>query len=399
MLKIAWRNLLRNKRRSLMSLLIIIIGVAVLFLVRGYTSATFEGLEMMSVLQYGHLQIAGADFWDSPEERPVLTREEMDSLQIILKKIPEIDCYTAELGISGILGTEQGSTIVTGIGVEPGNNLNQNYMLQSGANLFPGDWDRVLVGAGIMKKLRLKEEEWVSIMATTLDGAYNAGSLKVSGSVSLGNTDADGFYIFLPISFVQNLLNTDGVEKYIVRLKETGETSSVARRLREEFSASGLNLEVKTWKDLASFYHQVRALYETVFFFLSAVIFILVFFSILEILSMAFFERMNEIGTIRAIGTKRRQVLAMLIEEGLLLGVAGGILGIIAGFASAHLLNGLNITYVPPSMTASVPLYVNAALSNIWAPLSIVIPATALSALYPAVKSSRLNIVEILRHV
>lgn len=400
MLKIAWRNVLRNKRRSLLSLLIIVIGVTVLFLVKGYITSTYAGLKMMSVAQYGNLQIAKEGYWDNRDnQRHLLTESEIAEIKGILAENEDIIDYTTELSISGILGTEKGSTIVSGIGVEPGSSQRQNIIIKNGTNLFAGDKSRILLGEGIMKKLNLKVDEWVSIMATTIDGAYNAGSLQVTGSFSMGNADADNFYIMLPISFAQNLLNTDGVDKFIVNLKDTEMTTATVNWLKNRFDEMGLRVEIKSWSDLAAYYHQVRGLYEIIFFFLSTVIFILVFLSILEIMSMAFFERMEEIGTIRAIGTKRHQVFLLLIQEGLILGILGGLIGIASGWGVGYLINQLHVTYTPPSMSEPVRLYVALVISNGFIPFFIVVISAVLSALYPAIKASRLNIVEMLRHV
>jgi putative ABC transport system permease protein len=114
---------------------------------------------------------------------------------------------------------------------------------------------------------------------------------------------------------------------------------------------------------------------------------------------MAFFERMNEIGTIRSIGTKRRQVFLLLIQEGLVQGIIGGILGICLGWAMGAVINGLQISYVPPTFSDPVPLIIDQSLRNGLSPFIIVLCSTLLSALFPAFKGVKLNIVEILRHV
>ena len=89
MLKIAWRNVVRNKRRSLLCLSIIVVGVAVLFLVNGYFSATYDGLKMMSISQYGHFQIASGAYWNNQEgEERYLHQKEMDKI----KKNYEYEC-------------------------------------------------------------------------------------------------------------------------------------------------------------------------------------------------------------------------------------------------------------------------------------------------------------------
>jgi putative ABC transport system permease protein len=182
-------------------------------------------------------------------------------------------------------------------------------------------------------------------------------------------------------------------------LAETEATAATISWLEERLAAEGLAVEIKSWLNLATFYHQVRSLYETVFFFISTVLFILVFFSILEMISMAFFERMNEIGTIRAIGTLRHQVFALLSQEGLLLSLIGGAIGIVGGWLGGYLINSAHLTYTPPSISEPVLIYIDLALANGITPFILVVVATVLSALIPAVKAARLNVVDVLRHL
>jgi putative ABC transport system permease protein len=400
MWKIAWRNVLRNKRRSLLCIMIMFISVTVLFLVKGYITDTYEGLVLMSVMQYGNLQIAKPGYWESTDyERHLLSGEEIATIKAILGKNSDVTGSFTELAVYGIMGTEEASTIISGSGIEPGSSQSQYIQLVSGTNLFEGDLDRVLLGKGIMQKLKLEEDEWVSLMATTVDGAYNAGNLQVSGAFTVGNADADNVYIMLPLSYAQSMLNTDGADKIVVNLAKTGATTTTIIWLKERLAAEGLVVEIKSWSDLATFYHQVRSLYQTVFFFISFVLFILVFFSILEMISMAFLERMNEIGTIRAIGTLRHQVFALLGQEGLVLSLIGGIIGILGGWLSGYLINLAHLTYTPPSISDPVPLYIDLALTNGITPFILVVVATVLSALIPAVKAARLNVVDVLRHL
>jgi putative ABC transport system permease protein len=247
--------------------------------------------------------------------------------------------------------------------------------------------------------LGLDEEEWVSLLTTTLDGAYNAGNLQVTGAFSVGNPDADNAFIMLPLSYAQRMLNTDGVDKFVVSLAEVSQTEATISWLQERFKEEGIEVTIKSWLDLATFYHQVRSLYEIIFFFISIVLFIIVFFSILEIISMAFFERMSEIGSVRAIGAKRRQVFALLSLEGLFLSLIAGTLGVVGGWLAGYLINQGGITYTPPSISDPVPLYIDLALTNGLLPFILVVTATALSAFIPATKAARLNVVDVLRHL
>ncbi|HHT48258.1 MAG TPA: ABC transporter permease [Firmicutes bacterium] len=400
MWKIAWRNVLRNKRRSLLSAVIIVISVMVLSLVKGYITATYEGLEMMAVMEYGNLQIAKEGYWENTDnERHLLDKEEISKIGEILAENPAVISSSAELAVYGVMGTEKSSVVVSGKGIEPGSAQSQNILIVSGSNLFAGDVDRVLLGKGVKQKLGLDEEEWVSLLTTTLDGAYNAGNLQVTGAFSVGNPDADNAFIMLPLSYAQRMLNTDGVDKFVVSLAEVSQTEATISWLQERFKEEGIEVTIKSWLDLATFYHQVRSLYEIIFFFISIVLFIIVFFSILEIISMAFFERMSEIGSVRAIGAKRRQVFALLSLEGLFLSLIAGTLGVVGGWLAGYLINQGGITYTPPSISDPVPLYIDLALTNGLLPFILVVTATALSAFIPATKAARLNVVDVLRHL
>lgn len=398
-MKIALRNVMRNKRRSLLSLLIIISGVAILYLVNGYKSYVYSGMGFQAIIQYGDFQIAKPEFWrENTVQNYLLAEGEIEQLAGILKKDRNVKEYTPEIKFSGVLGTEKRSTMISGTGVIPGSTRCQNLAIQEGVNLFENDADQVLIGRGIMKKLDLKIGEWVNLMVATGDGAYNAGSLRVAGSFSTGNRDADNYYIILPLSFAQGLLNTTGVDKIIVYLNDSHQYPHTASFIKNQCRKEKVNITMKSWYDLATLYKEVRAMFNLIFLFLSVVIFILVFLSTFEIMSMAFFERMKEIGTIRAIGTKWTQVFWLLIQEAFILGGVGGILGIITGWGLGLFINRLGITYYPPTISQPIPLGIELSLENCYFPLGIVIFSAVLSALNPAVKASRLNVVEMFRH-
>ncbi len=394
--KIAWRNILRNKRRSALSITIIVIGVSVLFLFKGYMAFNLNGLTELAISEYGNLQIAAAGYWDNTDERHLLSKNEINRMRGILTKDPAVNSFATQLNVSGVIGTETKSAIIYGLGVEPDKYQNTNV---TGGTLFSSQAaNEVILGDGVRKKLGVKEGEWLSILATTLDGAYNAGNLQVSGSISFGNSDADNAYIVLPVNFTQNLLNTDGADKLIVHLSNDQLTVPTIHRLTEEFEKAGLKVELKNWVDLATYYRQANGMMQTTFMVISLIIFILVFFSILEIMSMAFFERMSEIGTIRAIGTKRFQVFSLLSQEGLLLGLLGGLMGVAMGWGLGALIDNMKMTYLAPGFAQPVPLYINLNLEQGIAPMIIVMFAILISASYPALKAARLNIVEIFRH-
>ena len=294
------------------------------------------------------------------------------------------------------MGTEKNSVPVIGEGIEI--DSAPAMMIESGTKLFQGDQARILIGSGVKEQLNLEIDEWVTILGTNIDGAYSASSLQVSGSFTLGFSEADDRYVMMPLAAAQQIINVDGVDKFQVTLREDVIKKEIMPDLKTEFNQQGLSVDLKSWHYFADYYHEVKGLYDMIFLFLAGIIFILVFFSILEIMSMSFFERMNEIGTVRAFGTCRSQVFSQLFQEALLIGVFGGIIGIILGLGLGHWINTAGITYQAPDMSQEVIFAVNLDPWNGIVPFLLVLFATSLSALLPAVKAARLNVVETLRH-
>ncbi|MDI3280474.1 MAG: FtsX-like permease family protein [Bacillota bacterium] len=398
--KLAFRSILRNRRRTAVSLAVIGLGTAALFLANGYVAFTYSGLEQMSVEQTGHLQVARPEVWTETGEgeRHLLDRRQQETLARILGELPEVVAYGGTLSLAGIIGTDRQSTAFVAEGIDPAFAFTP-WMLEEGTKLFPGDRERILLGRGMARALGAKPEDWLSLLCTTVEGAYNAASVQVSGTFSTGTAQGDARLAVLPLSFAQSLLNTDGIEKLIVKLDRTEATDRVAAELARRLKAAGLPLQVKTWRELSVFFKQVRTMYGAIFGFMTITIFGLVSFSVLEVMTLAFFERMRELGTAMAIGTSRGQIFAQLLSEGLLLGVFGGLLGLGLGWLMGVGLNNAHLTYTPPEMNEPVPFGVQLSLGAAFFHFLTALLSTLTSTLYPAWRAARISIVEALHHV
>src|SRR5204862_757560 len=148
----------------------------------------------------------------------------------------------------------------------------------------------------------------------------------------------------------QRVLDLEGgeVQSIVLLLDATDNTAAVRESLQRLIAARGLDLEIKTWDDLALRYHQVRELFGRIFAVLTLIVSIMVVFGITNTMMMAIFERTREIGTIRALGTRRRGVIGMFVLEGTALGVLGGIAGVILGIVLAKIVTALGIQLPPP---------------------------------------------------
>ncbi len=174
----------------------------------------------------------------------------------------------------------------------------------------------------------------------------------------------------------------------------------MADTLERKFSQANLDLEIKTWSDLATFYHQVVQLYGSIFWVVRFIILVIVIFSIANTMTMSVFERMREIGTIRAMGTRRRGVLSLFIMEGLILGALGGALGLAFGTIAAKLLSikGIYIP-APPTMTEGYTALINVVPKDLIFAFSLAVGTALVSSIYPAFKAARLKVVDALRYI
>ncbi|MCS7197424.1 MAG: FtsX-like permease family protein [Candidatus Bipolaricaulota bacterium] len=398
-LLIPLRNLSRNRRRTLLSLAIIALGTAMIYAVRGYVDESMLTIRQGTVRQFGNLQIASPLLWAEKTEnfQYLISPEDVGRIVEVLREIPEVTAYTAQLNLSGLAITERKTKVVRATALEPQNQaLDYNDLVVEGSGLNPDDRAKALIGRSLAEELQLKPGDFFNLTTTTVDGAYNVGPLQVTGIYTLNNAAIEGQLIFMPLTYGQILLDTSGVAKIIVKLASIDQTDRVAQLVQSKLAQAGLEFEVRTWVQLAEFYRQIRSFFDILFGFLTIAVSVLVFFIVLQVLTLSFLERTREVGTIRAIGTKRYQVFLMFLMESVFLGVLGGLLGVVGGWVIGQGFNALGIGWTPPGAIEPVPVRLRLELGNAVAPFMVSLLATLFSALYPAAHSARLNVVEAL---
>jgi putative ABC transport system permease protein len=170
--------------------------------------------------------------------------------------------------------------------------------------------------------------------------------------------------------------------------------------LNDLIEEEGLDIELRAWEDLAPFYHKVVNIYEGIFRVVKIIIGLIVFFSIANTMSMTVFERVQEIGTLRALGNTRASITNLFIVEGALIGIIGGIFGIIFGIVAAQIINlsGGIETSPPPGMTVGFASEILIVPEVLLYGFLLTVIVSVLSSVYPAFKASRLQIVDALRY-
>jgi len=428
-LVLAWRNLWRNRRRSLVTVLSLAFGFAAVALFAGYTQSTYAALGNAAVHAelIGHLSINRSGWQTEGKLQPdryLLSAADIARVRaIVARRIPGAQLMP-RLSVSGLLSNGRSSTIFIANGIAPKDldALRGPFRNAPGA-LHEDQANGVTVGQGLADVLGFKNGDSASVLASTVHGQANAADVDIADSVNTGNIATNDKLMLMPLALAQSLLDAKDRAELLTVLLPAGrpnaprtpedsvrsiytqtppdEQQSQALRtlLAAEFAQAGLGLEVRTWQEMSAFFRQVRGLYDTIFALMLCVVLAIVALSIANAMGMAVVERTREIGTLRAIGMRRSGITRAFVSEALLLVLVGTAVGLVLTGLIRWGVNAANIRYVPPGNTSSVPIYIGFDWARTaWAAALLAVLAVA-AAFVPARRAARQPIIESLGHV
>src|SRR5215469_1063412 len=419
-LLLAFRNVFRNRRRTVMTLVMVGGGVAGLLLVGGFFAFMFRGLRESTIRTgLGHIQIFSAEHFRRDEVHVLDTgisnwrqvAAATQSAQHVRGVAPRIEFY-------GMLSNGVKSSVFMGSAVDPEieHRMGFDPRVMSGSQLSGNANGEVeaLVGTGVARSMSVKVGDGLTILAVTADGALNGIDVQIVGIISTGFKDFDDRYLRITLPSAQRLLQSDRVTNLVVGLDRTENTDTVAAEIAPRLHPTDDNLSVgtpglqgqsqqltfKKWIELAAYYKQVRTLFSGIFLFLGIIVFFMVLMASVNTLLMAMFERTREIGTMLAMGTPRRWIVALFMLEATLTGILGAAVGVAGGNLLGMALNAAGLHLPPPPGTVNPMLFNVLHVPALMVGSSVlVIVSLALASILPAIRASRLQIAEALAHV
>ena len=407
--KIAVRNLMRYKRRTLLTASLVAIGV-VFVLVFISVSGSFKNMMIGQITDsfLGHVQIHKKGYVASLDSLPLTMNLNAKALGKVEKAISEtdgIEAYSKRIKFGGMFSNFVETTNVRLNGVYPEDEFKTvplflSRIVEGEKSIKPGE---ILVPELLAKGMKVKVGDTVVVIATNRDGSVNGKQFLVGGileSVS-GPGGRDGY---IHIDDATEILRMDAPEisEIAIRLKDFEELQSVFGKLTGQLS-SELNkqgkpaFEVHTWEKLSPFYNIARMI-DVMTFFIKLMLIAIVLVSIMNVMVTAVYERIREIGTIAAIGTLPGKIVAMFLIEGFSLGLFGALVGDILGIAVIYALNAAKLTF-DFGRQKGLLLSPSVNLQDILTISIIVIIISVLASLQPAYKASRMNPIDALRHV
>ena len=409
LVRIALRNLFRYKRRTLLTMSLITIGVAFVLVFVSVTSS-FKSMMVGEITDsmLGHIQVHRKGYVASIDNLPLnlnLRAAALAKMEAALAGIPDIQASSPRLKFGGVFSNFVESTNIRLNAVDPEKEwatvpLLPSRIIEGSGTIKPGE---ILVPELLAKGMKVKVDDTAVVVATNEDGSVNGYQFTVGGILRsvTGPGGRDG-YIHLDDG--RQLLRLEGreVSEVALRLDDLNALDKVEARLTQtlgkEKNAQGQPVfEVHSWKQLTPFYNIVRMI-DVMTFFIQLMLIAIVLISIMNVMIMAVYERTREIGTIAAIGTLPGRILSLFIIEGLGLGVMGAVSGTVLGGLAVLFLNALKIRFNFGRQQGLI-LATSLQLTDILVVCLIVIGVAVLAGLRPAFHASRLEPIDALRHV
>jgi len=463
---LALRNLQRNRRRSITTLLAMVVGVCAILLFGGFSRDITFGLQTDFVQRSGHLQIQrdGYFLYGSGNSAAYGIRDHaklLDALRAdpVLQPMLVVATPTLQLGgIAGNFGAGVSRTVLAQ-GLVAGDQNRLREWNDYGFPITPRPLalsgtadDAVVVGQGVARVLQLcaplhvpdceqakaapagavevaapadapadvmalaaleaparpagGEATRIEVLAANTHGAPNVGSFRVVKAEQQGVKELDDVHLAMHLPRAQRLVyggDAPQVTALVLQLRHTAQLPAARQRvhrlLAERFA--GQPLDVLDFAKLNPFYDQTNRMFSAIFGFVFALIGAIVLFVVSNTMSMAIIERTVEIGTLRAMGLRRRGIQALFVCEGMLLGFGGAALGVLVALVLAWAVNHSGLSWTPPARIDSVALTVR--VWGEWKLIALTFFGLALvaglSAWWPARRAARLPIVDALRHV
>ena len=407
-LLLAFRNVFRNRRRTLMTLLMVGGGVAGLLLAGGYFAFMTRGLREDTIRAgLGHLQIFTTDHFKRDEVKVLDTGiKNWRQVAATVSSAPHVRGVAPRIEFYGMVSNGIKAAGFMGSAVDPDAESSLGFSAQlatgTGRNLSSkssGDVE-ALIGAGLAKSMNVKVGDGLTLLAMTSDGALNGVDVQIVGIVKTGIAEMDARLLRITLPAAQRLLQSDRVTNLVVGLDSTDSTDLVYTELAPRLNRLPQQMTLKKWIDLATYYNQVHTMFNGIFLFMGLIVFLMVLMSSINTLLMAMLERIREIGTMLAMGTPRAWIVALFMLEATVLGVLGAMVGVVGGNLLGWLLNisGLHMP-PPPGYTVKIPFRVLHVPALMIGSSIMVVLSLALASILPAIRASRLQIAEALAHV
>jgi len=403
-IKMAWRNIWRNARRSVLTILAILFATMLLVFMLSFQFGSYDTMINTAVkVHTGHVQVQAREYRDRMDIR--LAVPDPGALGDFIGNIAGIAASTSRANAFSLVSSRDRTYGVLVTGIDPDGEAavsTLKQLVRKGDYLAPGDTDRALVGALLARNLKVDIGDELIVLGQGRDGSVAAAALTVKGIFSSGEDRFDRNSIQMPLPYFQEVFAMGGAVHEVVilgrSLKEVAGIKGELGGVVSDMDTDG-RLAVLDWMELMPGLVQSIKLDLFSGLIMYVILIVVVAFSILNTFLMAIFERQREFGVIMAIGMTPRRLMQCLFLESAMITLVGIVLGIVSGslvtwYFQVHGILISGASEVLSQFGLPDRLYPQLSVLSISIGAGIVLVITILTAIYPVIKVRRLRPVE-----
>jgi len=405
-LRIAWRNIWRHRRRTLIIVLAMGLGLALMMfydgLVDGFDQAIYGNA--IKVLG-GNIQVHAEGYRTKADQTPLLSLPDDQAVVAAASANPKVLAASRRINTGGLVSGVEGAFAVGITGIEPEKEVEVNLAAQhviAGRYLAADDLDAVFIGKGLANAMDVQVGDRITLSGRAAHEQMRRRTMTVIGVFDLGMPDIEKRTVYISLGEAQDLYGLTGqVTEVAITLRQLGQEADVIAALEPGFPG----YEIESWE---TNFPELRAALESkggVMNIFSVVILLIAAIGILNLLLMAVYERTREIGLLAALGLRPYQISALFILEGAFIGLVGVAAGVVMGLGLNGLLKQVGLDYSSFSNITSYMALINGRIYPSWGvskllgrALTVAIIA-ALAAVIPAREAANREPAEALHYV
>jgi ABC-type lipoprotein release transport system permease subunit len=406
LLRLAWRNVWRNRRRTLIALVAIALGLTFLVFMDGSIAGFQQAIFGNAVrLQGGNVQVHAPGYREKAKRLPLLPLVDAASVVQAARAQPQVIVASRRINTGGFVSSREATMPVVITGIEPEREAPVGLLADNivqGRYLSDQDEDLILVGRALADRLEARVDDRITLLGRATHEQMRRRTMTIVGIYDLGLPEAEKRMVYVSLAEAQTLFDLhDQATEVAISLARVGQEHVVIAALR----AALPGYEVDSWQELNPEMKQSLDVDKQVMNIFGGVVLLIAGVGILNLMLMAVFERTREIGLLAAMGLKRWELLALFLLEGMLIGLLGALLGGALGGLVVSLVGKVGIEFSSAAEMGEMMalmgdrLYPRLAIHLLLGRAVTVAIIAALASLYPAWQASRREPAEALHYV
>jgi ABC-type lipoprotein release transport system permease subunit len=404
-LRLAWRNIWRHKRRTIIIVLAMSLTLSLMMwydgLMNGFTDAIYGNA--VKVLG-GNVQVHAEGYRAEANSNPLFPLADPQAVVIAAESNPLTLVASQRIHTGGLVTSREGAFAVGITGVEPEKEIKVNIIGQNvkeGRNLTSDDLDNVLIGKGLADAMGVKVGDRITMVGSSQHEQMRQRTMTVVGIFDLGLPDIEKQTVYISLGEAQDLYDVAGSTEVAIFLDKLGQESNLIDSMKPGLPGYEIESFEANYPDLASAINGKNGVMDI----FSVIIIAIAGVGILNLLLMAIYERTREIGVLGAMGLKPGQISLLFVLEGIMIGLVGVTAGILLGLALNGYLMKVGLDFGNMTQAASYMALIKSRAYPTWGveklPLrvSMILIISALAALIPAYEAGRREPAEALHFV